>query len=541
MKRTALTYFTLLFLLTIFSSACNREAKQNLDNTVRIRFVHPPEIQSYLTSMVEAFQITNPTLTDGTKISIDLRVVPGLDAAKDIAIGKLKTHAWLSPSSSLVNLANSTLKNLGPRQVECQQLFATPIVAAVQSRHVPFFQESQRQFSWHDVVDATFDSTEADAAKRIRLNHTSPLSSTTGLSALIQLSYLATKKAEGALTLDDLKAKGIFDRLKAYETLISSYGFNELSLLHNVAVAKTDQVFFSLTTEQQLALYNSRSNMPPLIALYPTEGSYWMDYAVCLSEADWVTPREASAVKLFTRFLSAEPGQLAIEKRGFRPSVLPLPPIAPLTREFGIDVKAGRNAYVPVPGEVVEYLLKSWPEVLRPSAIVLVLDTSGSMEGAPIRVGKDHFRKILAASSWKDLKSLISFSTNSSLLSEFSLDSESIIPQLDKLNAEGGSSVYDSIKKAFDYIIHSKLDTYRKTIVVYTDGDDKNSEISLPSLQSFIQEQLKHGSVNLIIIAVGRDSDFSDLKQISGAANGLFRQGGLDDMEGIFAEVAANL
>ncbi len=540
--RIVVLKFLVLALLSLPLSACRGGSHSTRkDDSIRIRLVHPPELQSYLNSMVEAFQLGSPKLSDGTSVSIELKSVPALEAATDIASGKLKTHAWLSPSTSLVNYTNSSLRNLGPAQIDCQQLFATPIVVAVQSRHTPFFQENQRQFSWDEVINAAIEASPDSPPSRLRFNHSSPLSSTTGLSALIQLAYMATGKSEGELNLEDLKGGQAFNLFKRYQSLISSYGFNELSLLNSVAIAKTDVVLFSISTEQQVAFYNSKSSSAPLIALYPNEGSFWMDYSICLSEADWVPPSHAAAVRMFVKFLTTEPAQLAIEKRGFRPSVLPLPPLAPLTKEFGIDFKAGRRALIPVPGSLVDFLIKSWGEIMRPSATVLVLDTSGSMEGAALRLGKDYFRRIIAGSSWKDLKSLISFSTTPTVVSEFGTDADTIIPALDALEAVGGSAVYDAIRKSFEYLIHSKLDAYRKTIIVYTDGEDKNSEASLSFLLSYIQEQLKHNSVNFIVVAVGRDSDFNDLREIAQTANGMFRQGGLDDLQAIFTEVQANL
>ncbi|MCB0338892.1 MAG: VWA domain-containing protein [Bdellovibrionales bacterium] len=331
--------------------------------------------------------------------------------------------------------------------------------------------------------------------------------------------------------------------MKDYEQFAAGYGIRESIVLANLSNATSDKVQFSITSEQQLAMFNARrlQASTPLIALYPEEGSYWMDYSMCLSDADWITPAHRAAAKMLVDFLSTEIAQIEVMRRGFRPSRLSLPPVPPLTKKYGIDVSKGQRARLPVDGQGVEFLLERLSDIMRPSAVLYVLDASGSMEGAPLRVGKDLYRTLLASSHWRDVKGLISFSTKPEVLVDFTADSNKIIPVLDRVRASGGSAVYDAIRRAVDLMVHSPIESHRKTIVVYTDGDDKNSETSLRSLLAYSEDMFKVHNIDLIIIGVGHDTDFSDLEQVASVANGIFRRGGLDDMKQIFEEVQISL
>ena len=534
-----------LFLLTPLG--CKREKKSvnPPSKSLEVRLVHPPQLGSYLHSMLEDFYPTKPALPDGKPVSIKLIPLSAIEAANKISSGQVKTHAWLAPSTSIVNFTNSRLKNLGPKQVDCEALFATPMVLATPPKRLRLFKASKQEFSWKEAIDPYLKLSGADSGQLdlLSFSHGTPLHSMTGLPALIQMAYLGLVDS-GALDTSHLEDPSKFEILKRYESKVASYGFNELLLLNNLARAKGDKLHFTITSEQQVALYNKRSTAhgrTPLIALYPSEGSYWLNHSICLSDADWVTPAQRAGVRLFTHFLSSDRAQRAILKRGFRPSVRPLSSEEPLTKNFGVDVTKAKSSLPAISGNALEHLLDNWDKLRRPSALMLILDTSGSMEGSNLRVGKSNFRNILAASSWKDLKSLMSFASETNLVSDFTLDSAEIIPQLDALQSRGGSAIYDSLKKAVDTMVRSELEGYRKIIVVYTDGDDKNSNISLISLKSLLEDTFKHYNLNLYIVAIGRDSDFEDLRSIAQSANGVFRSGGLDQMSGIFAEISSTL
>jgi Mg-chelatase subunit ChlD len=102
--------------------------------------------------------------------------------------------------------------------------------------------------------------------------------------------------------------------------------------------------------------------------------------------------------------------------------------------------------------------------------------------------------------------------------------------------------VYDGIRAAIELIATSGLQPYRKSILVITDGQDKNSESTLQGLIDTINTKFSQYDVNLIVVAISReDNDFSDLERIVRAANGLFREAPMSRLTTVFQEIQRNL
>src|SRR5262249_26338235 len=149
---------------------------------ITVHVVHSPDVRTYLTSMKEQFEASRPKLQDGREIRVELINEFPLAAARRIAHGELKTEGWLSPATSLVNYANGELANLGPRQKDCRQLFATPVVVAVPSQTKDFFGTQDNKFSWNEFFDSKLgsESNAQQGSSNVSFVHGSPLYSVSG-------------------------------------------------------------------------------------------------------------------------------------------------------------------------------------------------------------------------------------------------------------------------------------------------------------------------------------------------------------------------
>ncbi|MFM1848459.1 MAG: hypothetical protein RL417_1933 [Pseudomonadota bacterium] len=521
-----------------------REEPRPAVKSATVRIVHGPELRAYLSDLKERFYVQNPTLSDGTKITIELVSELGVVAARKLASGELKSEAWVAPSSSLVNLVNSSISGLGAEQVECQPLFTTPIVAATRPESREFFNTSTNRFSWREVFESKLaQASTAPDTNYLAYSHAAPESSVTGTDSLLLLAYLAANTA-GPLTAEGLLGGLTLKRLERFEDVVSNYSMSEAFLLERTARATTKRIRFTLTSEQQLALYNVNRGpgAHPLIALYPEEGSVVQDYQFCVSKADWVTPAHQATLRLFGALLRGPVGREAATAKGFRVPESTGPLRAPLTPEFGVELSAPSKVFPPAEGKAVQALLEHWGDLKRPAALAVVLDNSGSMEGESLRLSKDFIRNLVARLPDRDKKGLVSFSTTAKVESKFSTDTGDFIRALDPIQSLGGSAVYDGIRTAIELIATSDLQSYRKSILVITDGQDKNSESSVQSLTDTINTKFSQHDVNLIIVAISReDPDFTDLERITRAANGLFREASLARLGAVFQEVQRNL
>lgn len=535
---------SILLLLTLCASSCNQDSQSLFKkNTLTLFIVHNPQLAAYMQHVTELFKKTpSAVLADGSKIEINLISDNSLSASRRIGSGRLKVHGWLAPSTALVNYTNANLNNLGPKQTDCTQLFASPIVVATSKKNLAKFNSKDQVFSWKTLFPDPLKDKNPNTQKLL-FNHSSPFASASGLASLIQLSYIALE-SPSIIRQEELAAPSILSKLEQYERNATGYGYSDATLLNQVAWARNDKVHFTITSEQELAKFNQsriKSGLDPLLALYPQEGSYWIDYNMCLSEADWLSPAHRKAMEVFTNFLTLESSQMAAEAVGFRPSAGAVPLIPPLTSEYGINVSLGKTALLPVSGETIGFLLQKWPELLKPAAVLFVMDTSGSMEGPSIRVGKTSFRNTIAATTFRDKKALMSFATTPKLESDFSTEGGQIIQTLDKLQPQGGSAVYDAILKASHYIQNDSLKDFRKSIIIFTDGGDKNSDVPLKRLLENVKDIFNRNNINLVIIAIGHDEDVTDLSAIANAANGVFIQTSYDEVGVVFERIRSLL
>lgn len=518
--RTLLGTAALAAALLLFTSCSRDTGKEPSGPEVRVRIVHDPAVAGLMGRFVELFRLSSPRLSTGERVAIDLVLLNDVQAAKLIASGRVKSEAWLAPSASLIDFTNANLSNLGPAQADCLALFSTPIVAATLGKNTGFAGANGSSFSWRQF----FSERVSAPGSSIALLHASPSSSPSGLAGLIQLAYMALEPGS-ALNLETLRSKTAWARLAAFESRVSNYGASDDRLLEKSSSTIASRVRFAITSEQALAKFNQglAADKPKLTALYPDEGSVWLDYQLCASKADWVTPAHAAALAEFKKFLSGDEAQSLARVAGFRTAIVKFEKSAPLTEENGINLDLPKKSFNPAPGAAAGYLLKNWTSLAKPSAFALVLDASGSMDGERLAAAKDGARRLIAASAAADLFSLFHFSsepqTDGSLLS----DKKSAIQLIDGYSAAGGSAIYDTLREAIINLSAQRIKDRRKTLILITDGEDKNSTIPLQRLIDFANERCATLDINLIIMALqGDGQDFGDLKKLAEGARGDF-------------------
>lgn len=528
-------------------AGCDRTepSKPANQQTVSVTLIHSPEVTSYISAMMEQFLQDNPKLPDGQKIQVALESMPGLVAAEKIASGEKKVSAWLSPSSAYVGLANLNRKNLGPRQIECQQLFATPVVIATLPEYLPFIETQDHHFSWKNFYRnrlAPLLEPGAESLRPVSLAHGNILRSDTGFSALAQLAYLASG---GNTPFNGESADELLIRdLKSIESFAARYNTRDWLLLNQLADSSSHPQI-TITTEQRLAIFNAlrqQEGGAPLSVLYPDEGSYWQDYSLCASDADWVTPAHRAAIRQILNFLSTESAQMAATRRGFRPSILPFREAEPLTAANGIDPKLPDKSFTPLTPNSAQTLINKWGEIMRPNAVLFIFDSSGSMDGAPLRAAKEQIRNVIAHLQPDDLKALITFQSTPTLSVDFTKDGAKVISALNNTQSLGGSAVNDALNFGLDQMLRDELTSWRKTIVMITDGDDKNSITNNQTILDRTSDVTGRLNISVMMYGLGYgDVDFSSISNLAKAAHGTYRQATVNDLSQAFDELLENL
>jgi Ca-activated chloride channel family protein len=414
-----------------------------------------------------------------------------------------------------------------------------------------------------------------------KISKTNPNTSTTGLSVILMQSYAASGK-NADLTVTDVDNSADFSRI--FESGAIHYGDTTgkvLTTLYNetqngnagsgyvsaIAVEETSLINYNMGNPDSHTVQPGETLTPPkekLVAVYPSEGSMWSDNPVTVLNSSWVDGEKKAAGEAFAAFLQTKPAQEVLPDFGFRPLDASVPLGDKFTPANGID-PAQPAVTLPQPdASVVSAAIDQWEQIRKPSAVLELVDISGSMEdgigdgrskldgaiqGVQSTVG--HFRSTDEIGVWAFTTGISSDLGESIVpVREFSAlgaDKENLQNSVEDLKnaSKGGTPLYDAISSAYDYMQDHAEPGRINAIVVLTDGDDTDSKTSLESLLIKINANKGEGSdatqVRIFPIAYSDAANKDVLSQIAKASGGqMFDASDPTKIDTVFASVINN-
>ena len=127
-----------------------------------------------------------------------------------------------------------------------------------------------------------------------------------------------------------------------------------------------------------------RGSQPKLVAIYPTEGTFYSDNPFIVLDAPWVRRHGAPRGAGVPEFLADEVTPELAPKSGFRPADLEAKPVAPIDARATASTPAADPR--PRPARAARagpHPDGTWREDRKPANVLLVVDTSGSMATEP--------------------------------------------------------------------------------------------------------------------------------------------------------------
>jgi Ca-activated chloride channel family protein len=106
----------------------------------------------------------------------------------------------------------------------------------------------------------------------------------------------------------------------------------------------------------------------------------------------------------------------------------------------------------------------------------------------------------------EDQVTLVAFNEEMFLLTQRETSPEARLRAVDRLGAWGGTSLYDVIIRSLDQLSRK---TGRRSLVVFSDGDDKTSQASLETVQRVV----KSNDATLFMVGLGQGREDAKLKQ----------------------------
>jgi Ca-activated chloride channel family protein len=222
---------------------------------------------------------------------------------------------------------------------------------------------------------------------------------------------------------------------------------------------------------------------------------------------------------------------------GFRPVNPNVPLGYPIVPELGVDPNQPATVLdVPEPATITA-VQTSWQYVKKQADILLVIDVSGSMEGAKIDQAREAAKIFLDKMPPQNRVGLIRFYHNVELvipLASFEGVSVNVRQEIDQLIADGDTALYDAIIEAVNLVRSSDAqDNNRiKAIVVLSDGQDTASYSSLNDVVAAISSaRTDRNPVLVIPVAYGADADINALNAIARASSTKVQSGDPKDIQ----------
>lgn len=245
-----------------------------------------------------------------------------------------------------------------------------------------------------------------------------------------------------------------------------------------------------------------------------------------------VAKRKEAAEKIIEFIRTPESQNIAVDL-GLRPGIPGITLSNKFSPQFGVNPNPNYESYRPPQPEVVEAMLKSWQEYAKkPSLVVVVVDTSGSMRGQKMTAMQNTLLNYVNNLGPKEEIALISFNDeiNDPVIIQGTPEGKNLgIQYIGGLTAKGGTRLYDSALSARDWLKKNLQPSVINAVVILTDGEDSGSKINLTQLE----EQLKQSGFNsderiaFFTIGYGKEGEFNPqvLQKIAQLNAGYYRKG----------------
>jgi Ca-activated chloride channel family protein len=380
---------------------------------------------------------------------------------------------------------------------------------------------------------------------QFKFGHTHPQFSNSGLISLFAEVYAASGKTAG-LTTADINKPHTGEFLAGIEKSVVHYGSSTGFFGRKMFAAGPQYLSAAVLYENMVIESYGQPNLPfPVVAVYPKEGTFWSDHPIGVVEREWVTPAHRDAAKVYIEYLLARPQQERAIAYGFRPGSVEVPLASPIDIAHGVDPKEPKTTLEVPSVPVMDAVLKLWSQKKKAADVVLVLDTSGSMnDDGKIQNARSGAKQLIALLSDEDRLSLVPFNSTINWAStDIPVKSgrASLASTIDSLFAQNGTALYDSIDAAYQHLLAQRAgghDGRILSVVVLTDGEDTESKMKLDELMRRVQFDGETHTIHVFTIAYGHDARKDILKRIADATQANSYEGTPQNIVGVFKDIS---
>jgi Ca-activated chloride channel homolog len=559
-KRFSQRLAPVLFLLLLAS--CSKNNSSNLPG-FEVKLLVGSALSDFCTQAADQFNQQKPKLDNGKEFYLTCEAKGSGDVVTDVVAKAKQVKAGTLPADSptlptLISLDGEIYQSqliyqvnqvfpgqkYIPEITDAALIASSPMVFMAQAEVAKALRKVDDPFKalvnakTHREIDAAAPPTP------IHFVQSAPTRSNSGLQTLVAQFAAVSGKRPEALTVQDVQQ--FQPQVQQIQAKVTRYGVSTNTLAK--AMVQNGPFWASIGSVYESSVIAANSALPPgqprYEAVYP-KATFSSNMRMILPTAPWVNADEKAAAEKVLTYLQSDPAQTIATNLGLRPGK-PGTALGPkFTPEFGVDPQARYDSYRPPQPEVADAMLKSWQEAAKkPSLVVVVVDSSGSMQGNKLSSVQNTLQTYVNSLGPKDQIALIDF--DSEIRSPVLVDGT---PQgrdrglqfISNLRADGGTRLYDSALFARNWLQQNLRKDAINAVLVLTDGEDSGSQINLESLGTELKKSGFNSDqrISFFTIGYGKEGEFNPqaLKTIADLNGGYYSRGEPETI----AQVMANL
>ncbi|OUO35022.1 VWA domain-containing protein [Olsenella sp. An290] len=402
-------------------------------------------------------QDMQPILDDAEEelgITVELTYAGTLDGTEAVMAGDADCDATWFPSNAYMSLFDQKAALVSQET----SIMRTPVVLGVRAERAAELGWDDKSPTWAEVVDAA-------ASGAFSYGMSSPVSSNSGFSALVELAT-ALSGTGAAITADDVTAVAADLSRFAQGQKLTSGSSGWLMEAYDKDSSAVDGVF----NYESLVLQD-----PGLVEVIPQDGVITADYPLTLFAGRG--EKVEAAYRALVDYLRRDDVQRRIADETFRRT----------DATTADDAVAAFEIPFPNRLETVRALLSSWvSDVRKPANMVFQIDTSGSMEGERLDALKAALVSLTDTGA-DGTTSLLTFQPRetvhfvefgSEIKSEKDLevaadgDLSDVRAYVEGLRTAGNTAIYGTLQRSLELAAQSRSDDNVTSVVLFSDGEN---------------------------------------------------------------------
>jgi Ca-activated chloride channel family protein len=411
--------------------------------------------------------------------------------------------------------------------------------------------------SWDDLVNLSADPEGWRTLGHpewgaFKFGHTHPDYSNVGLLMMTALAY-STVGGTSGLTADQVYSPEVEAAFARVEQNTYHYGIQSRPLMQVLAQRGPDYLHAVTTSEAETLKTNAEFKDQlrfPLVFIFPGEGTYWSEQPYCLLDADWVSEEQSEAAQTFRDYL-LDPAQQAMAIDNYvRPVDAGIPLHAPLSLENGTDPRVTLTS-VPAlespSSEAAEAVKDVFHKTKKKATILLVIDTSGSMEGDKIKAAVESSINFVERLDPNDEIFVFGFANSVYDIGGGRAGDvgEGLVRSIGGLIASGNTPLYDAVCDAAERMdalqAEDQANGERRLygIVLLSDGEDTASSRSENQMFNCLPSGESVEGFKVFTIAYGEEANSDLMRRIANRTNGKTFAGDPESIESIYNSISA--